>query len=320
MQPEVEQVRALLNAHYAWSPHDFIRDPAFVAADRALFVEMLTRAIAEENDLRMIVEDAGERFGIFAERLPWDTDFFGYPVIKLHAIVPLTAPMHHVQRNYTPALRVFLDMLRREHKAQGFQYVFAPVDPRDLPSLRALPETGFSLIETRCIYHRSLKALEQTERYPTRAATPDDLPGLCDAAEKMVNPFDRFHADPFISPQHADKLMRRWVEASVLEGFADVTIVPDAPNPTAFCTVRYHRDKWERWGLKLAQPVFSAVSPEFKGWYRKIISEISHHLVGVGAEHSFLITQITNGAVIHSWETLGYALGKGEHIFRMILQ
>ena len=102
------------------------------------------------------------------------------------------------------------------------------------------------------------------------------------------------------------------------EGFADVTFVPDAPQPKAFCTVRYHKDKWERWGLRLAQPVFSAVAPEFKGWYRKLISEITCHLIEQGAQHAFMTTQSTNSAVVWTWESLGYRYGKAEHILRRI--
>ena len=77
----------------------------------------------------------------------------------------------------------------------------------------------------------------------------------------MVNPFDRFHADPSISEADADRMMERWIEASILQGFADATVVPDVEAPEAFCTARYHREHWEGWNLRLAQPVLSAVSP-----------------------------------------------------------
>jgi dTDP-4-amino-4,6-dideoxy-D-galactose acyltransferase len=113
--------------------------------------------------------------------------------------------------------------------------------------------------------------------------------------------------------------MERWVEASVVGGFADATIVPDVDAPEAFCTAKYHREHWAGWGCKLSQPVLSAVAPRHKGWYVKLISELDEHLRSVGAEHSFLITQITNNAVIRSWEKLGYGFGKGEHIFRKLL-
>jgi hypothetical protein len=136
-----------------------------------------------------------------------------------------------------------------------------------------------------------------------------------------VNPYDRFHADPFISKVDADRLMSKWVEASILEGFADITFVPDVTQqPRAFCTVRYHKAKWDRWRLRLSQPVFSAVGTEFKGWYKKLISEICYHLKELGAQHAYMATQATNSAVVWTWESLGYRYGKSEHILRKIIK
>jgi dTDP-4-amino-4,6-dideoxy-D-galactose acyltransferase len=96
--------------------------------------------------------------------------------------------------------------------------------------------------------------------------------------------------------------------------------VPDCQAPKAFVTVRYHQDKWDHWGLRLGQPVFSAVSSEFKGWYRKLISESHHHLRDVGAQHVYMTTQPTNAAVLWIWEQLGYHYAKTEHILRKILR
>src|SRR5262249_10547996 len=159
------------------------------------------------------------------------------------------------------------------------------------------------LIETRSYYHMALKDYNYPHRFSTRSAGPEDVASIAETAQMMVNIYDRFHADPAIQAADAERLMSKWVEASILEGFADVTIVENSTEPKSFCTVKYHRDKWERWGLKLSQPVFSAVSRESQGWYLKIISEINYHLKDViGAEHSFLATQITNRAVIRVWE------------------
>jgi dTDP-4-amino-4,6-dideoxy-D-galactose acyltransferase len=135
----------------------------------------------------------------------------------------------------------------------------------------------------------------------------------------MINPFDRFHSDIAIAPADADRMMEAWVEASITGGFADVTVVPDVPVPQAFCTARLHRDHWQGWGVHLAQPVLSAVAPVHKGWYVRIISELGEQLRQSGATHAFLVTQLTNNAVIRCWEKLGYQFGKGEHVMRKLL-
>jgi hypothetical protein len=315
LRNDIETVRSTLGAHLPWSPVSFIRDVS-PTGDREAFAELLTQELEEEDDLCFVGKlPGGDALALFARRLGWDSEFFGYGVARIDGVFPLSPPFYRSDADYVGPLAQLLD----EARQREIRYLFAPVNPLDLAMMRALGQLRFSLIETRCYYHMDITGYAYPERFPVRAAGPDDVPSLARAARDMVNPFDRFRSDPFIAREDADRLMERWIEASINEGFADVTIVPDAAEPTAFCTVRYHRDSWNRWGLKLSQPVFSAVSPDFKGWYRKLISEINYHLQDIGAEHSYLVTQITSTSVTWVWESLGYRLGKGEHIFRIIL-
>jgi hypothetical protein len=309
-----ENIRKALQSNLAFSPRDFIRRPSsFIDADRMMFIEQITREMDQADELGLLYRNADQELAVFAERLPWDSAFFGYPIARLNGIFSLRA--YNPYENYSQAVALLL----KQAQERGIRYLFASVFPEDLATIRALGENRFQLIETRAVYHRTLNNFAYPDRFSVRLATPDDIPGLAQTAKSMINQYDRFHADPFIQPKDADRLMEKWIEASISEGFADATLVPDVANPKAFCTVKYHRDKWQQWGVRLAQPVFSAVDPEFKGWYLKIISELNYHLRDVGAEHCYLITQVTNRAVIRVWENLGFGYGRGEHIFRIVL-
>jgi len=296
-------------------PHQFIRglDASF---DLLTYLEGLMQPLAETADFRSVVQQGDCETWVLMRRLAWDSEFFARGMARLDACVRpgiKRGPRADVEGEIA-ALRTALN----EARGAGIDYVVSHVRPSDLPMLRILAANGFELVETRCYYHRPLRAAP-LERYRTRLATADDAPSLARAARVMVNPFDRFHADISISEHDADRLMERWVDASINSGFADATVVPDELAPEAFCTAKYHREHWKGWGLRLAQPVLSAVARRHKGWYMKIISEMDEHLRTVGAEHSFLVTQITNNAVIRSWEKLGYQFGKGEHVFRKVL-
>lgn len=308
-------VRNVLAKHLPWSPMDFIRNIS-VEGDRALYAAQLTPELPELDDLRFVYDlTANQQVFVSAERLPWDSSFFGYNVARLNGIFHLEAPYSRFESDFTGAIEALLDNARYHDIA----YLFALIDSRDLATVRALCRTGFELIETRCFYHRSLTDYAYERRFPCRLATADDVESLTYTAQTMINSFDRFHSDIWIDPGDADRMMRKWVEASVLDGFADATIVPAMPNPKAFCTVKYHKSKWDTWNLNLAQPVFSAVSENLRGWYLKIISELHYHLIDLGAEHSFLSTQITNKSVIRVWEKLGYSFGRSEYVFRVLL-
>ena len=311
----MDRLRDLLTGSLRGSPLAFIRR-INVEADRELQVQKLTASEGPDVDLCFIhTPRPGLETAVVARTLAWDSNFFGYTVARLDGVFPLHGQQASVD-DHRSAVTALLDRAR----AAGVTYLFAIVDPRDTGLLQALGELGFPTIETRVYYHRELDDYEYRKRFAVRAATPSDVPLLSAAARDTVNPFDRFHADPFVTRAQADRMMATWVEASIVSGFADITLVPDVEEPRAFCTVKYHRDKWDRWGLAVAQPVFSAVAPEFKGWYPKLISEVSYHLRAQGARHAFMTTQSTNSAVISTWESLGYRYGRSEHILRKVLR
>jgi hypothetical protein len=285
------------------APHDFV--PGLSAeGDRALVARHLLRPLEPEHDLRF-------RHGaatVLAEVMPWDSAFFGLRLARLPGVFL-------GDDDPGPALDALLERAR----ARGVRYLLAQPDARETALARALGERGFALIETRLIYHRELAGFSWPERFATRLAGPADVPSLAETARKMVNRYDRFHADPALDAAKVDALMRVWVENSVLAGFADATVCADVPAPRAFCTAKYHEASWPAWGKRLAQPVFSAVDTEMKGWYRKIISELTYHLRERGAEHAFMVTQATNKAVVHVWESLGYRFGRCENVLRVLL-
>lgn len=309
-----DELRAALTDGLQRSPLDFVREME-PSGDRALWLENLTRPIAPDEDLTFSAEIGGVgRVAVFAEILPWDTAFFGFPMARLNAIIVLERPTYQVLPDLGPAV----DLLVSRCRDRGVRYVFAPVDARDVAVARALTSRGFELIESRLYSHRSLLDFEPRERFDVRLATRDDVEPLSEVAATMVNPYDRFHADPVLVGE-ADRLMREWVRASICDGFADGTMVPDVATPGAFLTIKEHRSCWERWGMAIGQAPFGAVAPEFRGWYVKLISEICCYLRDRGAAHFYMITQATNGAVVRGWEKLGLRYGKNELILRRMV-
>ncbi len=315
VQPLPEDVATQVLSRLTFSPHDFVPGLS-LPGDRQLYVAQATRTISSAHDLRFAFElPCGTTIAVLAEILPWDSEFFGVTTARLHGFHWLDGPAPTVSTDYRAAAAALCERAR----SAGVRYLLAQPDARESAVARGLGESGFALIETRLFYHRNLADFEWSDRHATRAAVASDVQGLGDVARKMVNPFDRFHVDPALDPKKVDELMRVWVENSILGGFADYTIVNDDPQPRAFCTAKFHRNAWPVWEKKLAQPVLSAVSPDLKGWYRRIIVELSYHLRDQGAEHAYMVTQATNKAVVHVWESLGYRFGRCENVFRRLL-
>lgn len=313
---DLEGLRRMLTDHLPWGPLEFVPNIS-KAGDRLISAEQLSRPLPAADDLRFLCTKNGmESQLVLGERLPWDSEFFNVPIAKLHGIFFAGPPMHRLSGDFRPALEQFLERCR----GQGIEYLFAPVDPRDLPLLRALGEFGFCLIETRYFHHGRVPADPPEERLPVRKATEADIDSLAPTAAENVNLYDRFHADPYFRREDVARLMAKWVEESVAGRMADLVVVPDVPNPTALATYRYHRDRWDRWNVRMAQGVLSAVSNEFRGWMENVDGEILYHLRRVGVEHVYGSTQVTNVPVVEFAEYRGARFGRCEHIFRIVLR
>jgi dTDP-4-amino-4,6-dideoxy-D-galactose acyltransferase len=296
-----------------YSPFDYIRSIS-IEGDNLIYSNELSSFLGSDTDISLKVELSGRIFKVIIKKLEWDSNFFGFNVAK---ILDIITP-NNEELNLQESCEIIAKLV--EHvKEQSVKYLLWQIDTRATSLTQSVSELGFCLIETRLHYYTNLLEFNYPDRYDTRLAKENDIPYLSETAVKMVNIYDRFHADSFIKKELADKLMAKWVEASILKNFADATLVPNDNEPKAFCTVKFHKDKWQYWKKKISQPVFSAVGKEFRGWYKKIISELNYLMKEEGAEFSFLITQASNKAVIHTWETLGYKYGKTENVFRKII-
>jgi hypothetical protein len=310
-----DDLRSVIGASVPWSPLDFVRGIS-VDGDRAVHAASLMREIAADDNLRFsypIAPDAN--VAVCAERLPWDSAFFGYGVARLQGVFPLEKDGYRPGADYTPAI----DALTALARSRGVRYLFAVVDSRDLPTNRALTARGFSLLETRLYFHRSVRTYNHPRRFRCRLATAADVPCLLELARAVDNPFDRFNADPFIAKDDVVRLMETWIRASLVNGFADATMIPDTSNPGALVTMKYHLDKSATWDMSIAQMVLAMASPRSGNGFLGVLSEVVYHLKELGIDHVACSTQITNRSAIRAGEHLGFKCGKSEYVFRLLL-
>ncbi|GAB6282649.1 MAG: hypothetical protein STSR0008_13950 [Ignavibacterium sp.] len=293
------------------SPLDFIRSIS-ISGDNKVYTNEISKFLGTDEDLSFEIDN---KFIVLMRKLNWDSNFFKFNICKIIDIIQIK---EEIKFQVDEAQKIGSAILK-ELKLHKVRYCIWQINPKNIMMNEIARFIGFGLIETRIYYYLNLADFKQQARYDTRLANINDIQTLADTAVKMINPFDRFHADYYISKEMADKMMAKWVEASIKENFADATIVPNSNNPKAFCTVKYHKENWDLWCRNISQPVFSAVGPEFKGWYKKLISELNLLMINEGSQFSYLITQVTNKAVIWTWESLGYKFGKVENVFRLII-
>lgn len=293
------------NALNYYAPFRAIR-PLSLVHQRKTWVEPELNLLLNEA---IEIEIGNNVFWFLLEYLTWDTAFFNIPTYKLVNIL--------FDAEAAPYLAEAVKQLQSVLPPGA--YVFTEIPSEDITMLNALTSAGWPLIETRLTYWRGDLASFNQPRYAVRKATENDIPNLKRVAKEMKNPYDRFHADTVLSEQLADAFLATYIEESI-KGFADMVLVPDAADTPSdsFLTARYLKPYWPQGGMRISKMVLSAVSSTTnKGWYQKLISEMTYHLIEQGAEYIFMNTQSTNLAVCYTWEKLGYHLGGTSHILRM---
>jgi dTDP-4-amino-4,6-dideoxy-D-galactose acyltransferase len=299
LNKQIENRKDIL-LHYA--PTSFFRKQA----DHSFEFFVKKEILSEKDQNKFFIKSIdNELYHFFYEYLAWDSKFFEMPTYKLKFVI-------FDSENYTnllKAISAFKDEVVKEN------YIFTEIPSEDVYLMQALNESLFRLVETRMTYYLDLKNYNN-KRYNVREAIIGDIPNLKKVSSKMVNPYDRFHADVFYNKKVADNFLGVFAEESV-RGFADYVLVPDEDGlpSDSFLTVRYNKEWWGKINIKVSKMVLSAVSSTTnKGWYIKLISEMALHLKALGVDFVMMHPASTNKAVIHSYEKLGCKLGKVTHI------
>lgn len=287
-----------------YSPYNFDKniDPKKLFEHLA---EMLDKYI-QNKDYEIIKVKEQEYIFIY-KKLEWDTDYFKIPTYRLFNVLGMD------NEHLKEAVLIFSEKI-----IPPGSYCFIEIPSEDIELIQALGESRFKLIETRLTYYNNQLTKHVYERFPVKQAKKNNIPNLKNVASKMRNNYDRFHADKTFDVKQADLFLSTYIENSVL-GYADYVLIPDDPDlpSDSFLTANYLTDEWKRLDCKVSKMVLSAVSSETnKGWYIKLISEMTYHLRdNIGSECVFLNTQSTNRAVFNTWEKLGFKLGCTSHVF-----
>jgi len=274
---------------------------------RRNLLETLLRFEESTDNTIAVIEIAGYRFYFFISYLDWDTTFFNRRTYKIEYV--------SYPKEASPFLAKAWNLICSDMLSGG--YCFMEVPSEDIGLIRSMGQAQFRLVETRLTYFRGDLEQFDHERSKVRQATGNDASNLMRVAREMRNIYDRFHADDIFDEKIADEFLARYIQESI-KGFADVVLVPDEAGVASdsFLTAKYLKQDWENFQCKVSKMVLSAVSSATnKGWYKKLITEMTYLLRDAGAEYIFMNTQSTNRAVFHTWESLGYRLGCTTHIF-----
>jgi len=276
--------------------------------DKHTIVHCLTSEY--EGKEAYVVDYKNEKVTFYYTRNEWESNYFAINSVTLYYVDFIPGQIQSVKQ----AIESFIEHLSVLY-AKSF-IVTAELPAEDTELIQALNHLKFRCIETRLhFFHNTLDSFDEP-RYPVRKAVANDIGNLKRVASAMRNDYDRFHADWSFDKKKADEYLEVYIENSV-HGFADLVITPNQPGvpSDSFLTANICRESWEALNYPVSKMVLSAVSSQTnKGWYIKLITEMTYLLKEAGARSVFMNTQATNTAVLVTWQKLGYKIGRTTHI------
>lgn len=292
-------LKARANKLFHYSPYAFIKSiPLHLQLEQIVLPKLHT--IPQQT-----IDIDGAIHLFYIEQLEWDSSYFRKSIARLHGVLY----DHQNESLLVKAIHTFISTVQ-------YEYLYIEIPCEDMLLIQALTQNGFKLIETRLTYYNDRLSAFNQPRFAVRKGTVDDIQNLKQVAREMRNELDRFHADKVFSNEEADEFLATYIENSI-HGFADMVLVPNEKGvpSDSFLTAKYLKEDWTKLGVPVSKMVLSAVSAKTnKGWYKKLVTEMTYTLRDYGAECIFMNTQAGNRAVIHVWESLGYAYGATHHI------
>lgn len=216
---------------------------------------------------------------------PWDSAFFGLRIGRLTLERPSAGD---VERAVAWADR------------EGLHCLYALVDAGHPPSLRALEQARFDLMDIRLTLDRAVG-----DAVP-EADVPIDVPAAADvealkALARVSHPHTRFGRDARFDAGRAAELYAAWIEKAFAEDDAIVLVPRDAGRPGGYLTLHGIGGPEAAIGLiAVAQP------NQGRGIGRALLAEGLSRLQGAGAERVTVVTQGANPQAVRFYETYGF--------------
>jgi ribosomal protein S18 acetylase RimI-like enzyme len=218
---------------------------------------------------------------------PFETEMLGMPAAQLD--------IEGVDNgNLSPAISAALDQAARA----GTRLVSCRRPDSDIPVIGALQDAGFRVIE--CLVTLQCELPHRIAKMPERVrlATRTDADAVAAIASSSFR-HDRFHADPKVSDEAADRLKGAWARNAV-NGRADaVFVTEDTGTLTGFnaCLVRGDTAVIDLIGV--------ANGAQRRGFGRDLVAASLAHYAGK-AQRMIVGTQSANQASLALYEAAGF--------------
>ena len=288
---------------------------------RAYWFDEISQSLAKESSIAFVSIVSGTINGfIVYNDSPWDSEIAGRRMGTVEHIAVVVG-----DDSGTETLRQLLDELTRSLADRGTQCVVCKVHSNELPTIHALEQRGFLLMDTLLdfVFDFSRTTIEEIhpprrhEQLKIRRAKPADLSALMAINEKaFTGYFGRYHADPQMPPGAATKIYAQWVR-SAFQGWADWILVAEVDGRIAgYGLWRKPLEIEAKNSLSVAHYDLAAIDPGLLG--RGLWTALMFDGMGIARNYAqYLVgpVHVCNYPVQHTLQKLGWRISGARHSF-----
>jgi dTDP-4-amino-4,6-dideoxy-D-galactose acyltransferase len=233
------------------------------AALRRYATSRVTSLISNPDAFVSVVRKNGVMRGLACWRkLLWDTQMFGFPAARLELLL--------YDGDYHEGRAIVSDLTQgvvEGCRAAGIVHIIARIDANDLPSLHVLEKEGFETIDGILTFSLRLpqeRIIPTATGFEIRHFQQADLEDVLSIA-RSAYVFDRFHADPSLTREIADKVNETWVRSSCMGASDAVILACHSGTLAAYVTCSIHKETSDVLGTTFATIGMVATHSEFRG-------------------------------------------------------
>lgn len=231
--------------------------------------------------------------------LPWDSQFFGFPVGRLQAQALPEAELRQVVR---------------QARQEAWRLLYWFVDPADEQSAASAGAVGARLVDRKVRFGRAVP--EVIPALPSHIVpTPAVTANLISLAIQSAH-YSRFRLDPNFAAGTYERLYESWIRGSVAGQLARQVLTsypPSAPEPLGLITLGYEPTHVTI-GLLAVQ-----AGQRGKGIGRELVEAALHYAHAWQVPHLQVATQLDNEGACRFYQREGFVPEHEEHVYHIWL-
>jgi len=314
LQEVMEKLEAINFKYYDYSEYRSIPRPLL----RDYYFAKLLQSFESDLSEIIISGNNGRIDGLaILEREPFDTEIFGYPNYKCNIMLLLDENINS-KRNTIKHLILEVDEYIKKNDQKAYLLVsLNNNNPDSIIIMNELISYGYYYLHTLITFGFMRSEFDSLHfsNDPEIVIRPAEIKDVEHIVSLAMNSFyySRFHLDPSLDKNKANKLLGTSAYNSVVNHFVDIVLVAELNGKL----VGYYSGKkklLKELSMQLGEAVISAVDTNMRG--HGIFKELNRELIAwfrQNTDFAEMGTYLGNTPVLRTWTKNGLSIVRGTH-------